>query len=89
MTTYSGQSVPTNVALVSRSDTGLTGPNSTRLRLVEVRMDNFLITVAVDDQGHFQGVTKVVAAGDFLTPMQRLASSGFHDVDAFYRDEAP
>jgi len=56
------------------------------LRLVEVRIDNYLVTVAVDANGQFRGITRIAAAGDFLTPMQRIAASGYHDVEQFYRD---
>lgn len=74
---------------VSPGDTGLAERREENLRFVEVRIDNYLITVAVDASGCFRGITRIAAAGDFLTPMQRVAASGYHDVEQFYRDSEP
>ncbi len=89
MSSYPPPAISESGPLVSRGDTGLSARPEESLRLVEVRIDNYLISVAVDANGHFRGITRIAAAGDFLTPMQRLASTGFHDVDQFYRDSEP
>jgi hypothetical protein len=73
--------------LVSSRDTGLAERAERAVQLVDIRIDNFVVTVAVDTAGRFEGVTRIVAAGDFLTPLQRVAAAGYHDVDAYYSDD--
>ena len=74
--------------LISSGDTGPAPARGGGMKLVEVRIDNYLVTVALDSRDRFCGIAKIAAAGDFLTPMQRLASARYQDVSKFYEDEA-
>lgn len=80
---------PESGPLIRSTDTGLSQFGEVNISIVDVRCDNYLVSVAIDPQGRFVGVTRITAAGDFLTPMQRIAVGGHHDVEQFYRDPQP
>lgn len=57
-----------------------------RLEERVVPFDNLEIVVCIDDIGRFVGVHEVRVKKDFLSPEQRVSSSGNLDVEEFYAE---
>ncbi len=53
---------------------------------VEVPYDNLVIVVELTLSGQFIGISEIRIRRDFLSNPQRVAASGFHDVDEFYKE---
>ena len=54
--------------------------------LVVVPYEEYEIVVEVTQEGHFVGIVEIRIKQDFLSPVQRAAASGYHDVESFYED---
>jgi uncharacterized protein (DUF1786 family) len=55
-------------------------------KLVVVPYGNCEIVVCLTQDNRFVGISELRINKDFLTPEQRVASSGCLDVEEFYRD---
>ena len=55
-------------------------------RLVAVPYDNYEIVVRLSQSNEFLGIAELRVKSDFLSPGQRVAASGYLDVEEFYRD---
>ncbi len=53
---------------------------------VVVPYDNLVIVVELTRSGQFIGISEVRIRRDFLSNAQRVAASGFHDIEAFYKE---
>lgn len=73
-----------------RNRTGVNSPTGAmptdEARRIVLPFDQYEIVVAVTEQGHPLAVVEVRVRKDFLSSQQRVAASGYHDVDDFYRD---
>ena len=63
--------------------TALTPIPSTQ-RIVEYGDLDIVVVLGPDDR--FLGISEVRVRRDFLTTQQRIAASGFHDVDHLYKE---
>jgi len=73
--------------LIRGDDTGLTESTHGDFQIVDVRFGNLVVSVLIDDQLRFHGISRVKTIGDFLTPTQRLARGVHHDVEKYYQDD--
>ena len=55
-------------------------------RLVVVPYGKYEVVVCLTADNRFVGIAELRVSRDFLTPEQRVSSSGYHDVEEFYRD---
>jgi len=70
----------------SPAGSGLSSGDSAATHVIQVAHDNYTVTIELDLDGRFLRVMSVSQTGSFMTPMQRAAASGFHDVDDLYSD---
>jgi hypothetical protein len=87
VTSYSPHDYTQGGSLIRSSDTGLSQPGESNISFVEVRCDNYLVSVAIDPQGRFLGVARITAAGDFLT-RAAYRCSGHHMLNNSTRSTA-
>jgi len=60
--------------------------NAEQRKLVVVTHENCEVVVCLTEDGRFVGITELRVKKDFLTAGQRVASSGYLDVEEFYKD---
>jgi len=67
---------------------GATGSNiePTRYKTVVYPFGRYEIMVKLGPANEFIGIEEVRLNRDFLSYQQRIASTGFHDVEEFYRE---
>lgn len=60
--------------------------DSKSYRFIRYSFDKYDIGVIVDSSGKFVGISEVSINKDFLSPIQRIASRSYIDVDEYYRE---
>ena len=55
-------------------------------RKITVGSDSYEVDVLVDDADRFLGILEIRAKKDFRSIRQKIASTGYLDVDEFYQD---
>jgi hypothetical protein len=53
---------------------------------MEVPYGRLVVVMDLTPMGEFVRIVEIRAARDFLSPSQRVAASGYHDVEEFYKD---
>lgn len=69
------------------SDTGATDEPMQAFRILTIPFDRYTVKVRVGDGDEFIDIVEVAVSKDYRTIQQRIASTGFHDVAEFYRDD--
>ena len=60
--------------------------NQQSYKLVVVPYGNCEVVVCLTQDNRFAGIRELRIKKDFLTPEQRVSTSGYLDVEEFYRD---
>ena len=69
----------------STNSTGsFVNPRAYKVAVIPYGQYEIVICLTQDDR--FVGIAEVRVSRDFLTPSQRVASSGYLDVEEYYRD---
>lgn len=76
---------PGLTSIESVGPTGGARPDEKR-KLVTRQIGDFEISIIVDDRGQFVDVADIRLKRDFLTVPQRIAGTGYIDVEEFYRE---
>jgi hypothetical protein len=73
-----------NYIALTANSTG-TGAQVDKVRFLDCAIGDCVVKVALSPNNEFLGVVEVAAKKDFQSSGQRQGS-GFHDVNAFYKD---
>lgn len=55
---------------------------------VTYMLDRYEIEIEVTPDGKFVGIASIKVNKDFITQARRFANAQYHDVDAYYKDDA-
>jgi hypothetical protein len=77
----------TDSQVQSSSSADETGSVASGLKLVSTQFGPYTVTVRLKATGEFVDVYAIRLATDFRSSIQRMQSSGFHDVSDLYVDK--
>lgn len=62
-------------------------PDIQNHRLVECPIGKYVVKVIVGPTNEFMGIAEIGVSQNFMSRAQRIATSGYHDIEEFYRSD--